>query len=70
MDVEALGDVRELERALLALSDDDKGLLTLRYWSGMSFAEIGAMLRKEENAVRVAHHRALGKLKNALHHGT
>lgn len=66
MDIESLGDVHMIERALTELSDDDRDVLTLRYWSGFSFDEIAQAQDKKETAVRVRHHRALGKLRTIL----
>ncbi|MBP9772132.1 MAG: RNA polymerase sigma factor [Candidatus Pacebacteria bacterium] len=66
MDIDSLGDVHTVERALVELSEDDRDIVTLRYWSGLSFAEIAGIQGKAETAVRVKHHRALEKLKTIL----
>ncbi len=68
MDLGAIGDAHTIERILPHLSDDDRDVITLRYWSGFSFGEIAEMLDKEESAIRVKHHRALKKLESLLHH--
>jgi RNA polymerase sigma factor (sigma-70 family) len=68
LDVDAIGDVRMIEEALAGLSDDDRDLITLRHWNGLSFQEIGKIKDKTETAVRVQHHRALGRLKESLPH--
>ncbi len=68
MDLGAIGDIHTIERVLPKLSDDDREVVTLRYWSGFSFGEIAEMLGKEESAIRVKHHRALKKLESLLPH--
>lgn len=57
-----------LQSALTKLSEDKKELVTLRYLSGYSYKEIGQMFGKEENAVKVATHRAVAELKKMLHY--
>ncbi len=66
MDIESLGDVHMIERALSEMSDDDRDVLTLRYWSAFPFDEIAQALGKTETAMRVKHHRALARLKTIL----
>ena len=66
MDVESLGDAHMIERAMHELSEDDRDVMTLRYWSGFSFGEIADLKGSKETAVRVRHHRALEKLKDIL----
>ncbi len=63
----AIADER-LKAALGKLHDDKKELVTLRYLAGYSYKEIGAIVGKEENAVKVATHRAVGELKKMLHY--
>lgn len=46
-------------QAIQALSADDRELLDLRYWEGLPFAEVGAVLGIREEAARVRHARAL-----------
>ena len=55
-----------VSRALHALSGKDRDIITLRYWSGLSFLEIGRVLSMSEGAARVRHHRALAELKKTL----
>lgn len=55
-----------VSRALQSLSGKDKDIISLRYWSGMSFAEISEVLSMKEGAVRVRHHRALRELEGTL----
>ena len=66
MDVNSLGDIHSVERAMQELSEKDRDVLTLRYWSGLSFGEIAETNGKAETAVRVHHHRALAKLETIL----
>lgn len=70
MDIDALGDVHAIELGMKELSEKDRDVLTLRYWSGLSFAEIAEANGKTESTVRVHHHRALAKLETILrNHG-
>lgn len=70
MDIDSLGDIHSVERAMQDLSEKDRDILTLRYWSGLSFAEIAEMKKKTETSVRVQHHRAIARLGSILkHHG-
>lgn len=55
-----------VSKALQTLSGKDKDIVTLRYWSGLSFLEIGTILSMNESAVRVRHHRALHELQDTL----
>ena len=68
-DMDVLPDARDgalVSRALQTLSGKDKDIITLRYWSGLSFLDIGRILSMSEGAARVRHHRALGELKKTL----
>jgi RNA polymerase sigma-70 factor (ECF subfamily) len=53
-------------RALRKLSDDDRELLTLTAWEGLSPAQIAAVLDVEAGTVRVRLHRARRRLKHLL----
>ena len=66
MDINALGDAHMIERALGELSEDDRDVVILRYWSGFSFGEIADLKGAKETAMRVRHHRALEKLTTIL----
>ncbi|XOB42367.1 MAG: RNA polymerase sigma factor [Candidatus Nealsonbacteria bacterium] len=46
-----------------ALVSKYQDVITLRYWSQMTFKEIAAVLNITENTAKVRHHRALKKLK-------
>ena len=48
------------------LSEKYRDVMTLRYWSGLSFAEIADMLKTNENTVKVRHHRALEQLRTLM----
>lgn len=68
-DMDALPDAQDralVSRGLEVLSGKDRDILTLRYWSGLSFLEIGRILSLSEGAVRVRHHRALRELEKTL----
>jgi len=53
-------------RALRALSDDDRELLTLTAWEGLSPAQIAAVTGVEAGTVRVRLHRARRRLEDRL----
>jgi RNA polymerase sigma-70 factor, ECF subfamily len=55
--------VQDVERALAALDDTAREIVTLHHWSLYTFGEIALMLHMTESAVRVRHHRAIKTLK-------
>lgn len=55
-----------LEEALETLGDDDRELIALRYGADLSTKKIAELLEKTPNAVDVAMHRALARLRGAL----
>jgi RNA polymerase sigma-70 factor (ECF subfamily) len=55
--------------SLRRLGDTDQKIISLRYYSGLQFAEIAEILGKNESAVKVRHHRAINKLQRIFHHG-
>jgi RNA polymerase sigma factor (sigma-70 family) len=68
-DMDALQDTQSalvVSRALRTLSGKDRDIITLRYWSGLPFSDIGQILSMSEGAVRVRHHRALRELEETL----
>lgn len=72
-DVAALADVAEraaervdLARAVSRLSDRDRELVALRYGADLTARQIGELLGSTPNAVEVALHRALGRLRETL----
>jgi len=52
-----------LDEALDDLKDADRAAMLLRYFEGLSFAEVGARLHLSENAARMRTERALEKLR-------
>ena len=56
-------------RALNQLSDDDRELLTLTAWEGLSPAQIAAVIGVEPGTVRVRLHRARRRLRTRLEDG-
>lgn len=48
------------------LSEKYRDVVTLRYWSGLSFAEIADTLGQSETNVKVRHHRALKQLRELM----
>jgi RNA polymerase sigma-70 factor (ECF subfamily) len=73
--IETVGETKEMSheepqfdhRRLLLhveqLSEGSKEVLMLRYWSELSFKEIGEVLGIQESAAKVRHHRALEVLR-------
>jgi len=57
-----------LDDVLERLPNQDREAVLARYFSGQSYAQIGATLRLSENAARMRVDRALGKLRDALQH--
>ena len=56
----------ELRAAVAKLSDHDRELVALRYGADLSARQIGRLLGMRTNAVEVALHRALGRLRADL----
>ena len=63
---EQSADVRRVRAALLDLSDEDRELLTLVAWEGLSPTEAAAALGLTAGTARVRLHRARGRLRTAL----
>jgi RNA polymerase sigma-70 factor (ECF subfamily) len=55
-----------LAAALAQLSDRDRELIALRYGAGLTAAQIARLLDLQTNAVEVALHRALARLRRIL----
>lgn len=55
-----------LDEALDQLKKSDREAMLLRYFEGLSFAEVGARLQLSENAARMRTERALDKLRGHL----
>ena len=56
----------EVVRAFRELRPDQQQVLALRVPGGLSAAQVGSVLGKSEGAVRVAQHRALRSLREAM----
>lgn len=61
-----LQDQEAVRRALKALDEDTRELIVLRYWAGLSVAELAEILDAEEPAVRKRLERARAKLERRL----
>lgn len=55
-----------LKRFLNAIHDDYRHVLILRFFAGLSLAEISKVMQRSENAVRVLQHRALRAIRELL----
>jgi RNA polymerase sigma-70 factor (ECF subfamily) len=55
-----------IRKALLRLPDEQREVLVLRHFQGLSHREIGAALGKSEEAVRAQHYRAARELRGHL----
>jgi RNA polymerase sigma-70 factor (ECF subfamily) len=58
--------VERLCEAMTKLREDDRSVIELRHFEGLSFAEIGQRLGRSENAAQILHTRALVKLGELL----
>jgi RNA polymerase sigma-70 factor (ECF subfamily) len=58
--------VERLCEAMTSLREDDRSVIELRHFEGLSFAEIGRRLGRSENAAQILHTRALVKLGEML----
>ena len=56
----------DLEKAITQLPVKDRELLRLKYAAGLSYIEIGDLLRKNPEAVKMAVHRILQKLEAGM----
>lgn len=56
----------DLQQAIARLSERDQELLALRYGADLSARQIGELLELQTNAVEVALHRALERLRSSL----
>jgi RNA polymerase sigma-70 factor (ECF subfamily) len=65
-DAPAADPSRELERALAALSSEQREVLSLKFDAGMSFAQIGALLGIPPNTAASRYRYALQHLSRAL----
>jgi RNA polymerase sigma-70 factor (ECF subfamily) len=59
-------DAAELHRTLARLPDDYRTAIWLRYWRGLSFAEIAAQMGRSIGATRKLWHRAMLRLNDEL----
>ena len=64
--VEAKMARRSLERAVEKLPDRERCIVSLHYFRGMKFKELGAMLGVSEPRVSQLHSRAMGRLRTIL----
>ncbi len=58
--------IAELQRALLALTDEQREVVLLRFIEGLSAREVGDIMGKQEGTVRGMQFRALEALRRAL----
>ncbi len=66
MDVEKTDDIRVMTEAVSKLREKNRIVIELRYWSGLTFGEIGTILNCKETTVKVRHHRALKTLEEIM----
>lgn len=60
-------DYRHLLKCMDSLSAEYREVLTLRYWSDLTFNEIASILHIKETTAKVWHHRAIQKLRSVVH---
>jgi RNA polymerase sigma-70 factor (ECF subfamily) len=66
MDVETSQRRERLRQLVQALGEEERELIHLRYVAELSFAEIAAVLRKKEEAVKKSLYRLIARLKSRL----
>jgi len=57
---------REMERALLELSDAERTAFVMRHWEGCGIEDIAAVLKSNTSATKNTVFRAVQKLRRAL----
>lgn len=67
IDLDGLSDIEMIRQCMEQLRNEYREIVELRYWSQLSFKEIGGVLKSTESAVRVKHHRAIAKLRDIIH---
>ncbi len=65
-DAEARERVRKLQPYLSALPKEQRELLLLRLWDGLSYAEISELVGKSEDACKMAYSRVVAKLRKEV----
>ncbi len=63
---EAAGQLQQLQDSLAKLSDEERILLNLRYWRGMSVQEIASTMNKSSPTIRKRLERAQRRLKEYM----
>ena len=64
--LEQRADLVEIRSALSELAAEQRDVIVLRFFAGLTHAEIGAVLGKREGNVRVIQYRALGALRRRM----
>jgi RNA polymerase sigma-70 factor (ECF subfamily) len=62
-------EAREVRQAFSKLSAEEQEVLELRVVLGLTAEDVGQLLRRKPGAVRMAQHRALGRLRSTLSRG-
>lgn len=65
-DTDAKLKLEKLRAGLSILSSDQREIVILRVWEGLSHKEIAAIMQKNEATVKVAYSRAVGKLRKEI----
>ena len=66
MEAEMTLEMERVRQAMTNLSEEQREILRLRFYGGLSSAEVGAMMGKSDGAVREAQSAALKKLRMKL----
>lgn len=68
--LEKTEDALKLEEALDKLTPEDRNLVTMKYLLGYSYKDMGVALEKTSDALKVATHRAMKKLRKIMEQPT
>lgn len=63
---EAAGQLQQLQNSMARLSDEDRILINLRYWRGLSMQEIASIMNKSSPTIRKRLERAQRRLKEYM----
>lgn len=66
IDVERRMQLEQVRKYLKALTPEQRAIVTMRIWDGLSFAEIAEVLGKTESGCKMSYSRTMRKLRESL----